>query len=113
MSIITKVIGDKRAWRDYKARVGALPQPHRTAVDSIERYLLRTGPTDGARLMTMLDDLADLFERGAADGSTVGAVVGDDPVGFADEFKRNYGLGSWLESEQRQLTDAVSQARRD
>lgn len=113
MSIITKLIGDKRAWHDYQARVRSLPKAYGTAIGGIERYLMYTGPSDGERLMRMLDDLADLFERGAADGVTVAALVGDDPVEFAEEFKRNYGLGAWLDKEQHRLTDAIAQAQRE
>ena len=36
----SKVIGDKRRWRQYKARTGQLPEDYRTAVDAIERYLM-------------------------------------------------------------------------
>ncbi len=110
MSIITKLIGDKREWREYKARVKALPAGYGTAVEGIERYLMVTGPSDAERLMRMLDDLADLFERAAADGTPVASVVGDDPIEFAEEFKRNYGLGSWLSKEQQRLQDAIAQA---
>ena len=31
-------------------------------------------------MMSMLDDLADLFEQSAANGTPIRAVVGDDPV---------------------------------
>ena len=36
---IAKVIGPKKQWRAYKARVRLLPENYRTAVDAIERYL--------------------------------------------------------------------------
>ena len=32
----------------------------------------------------MFDDVADLFERAAADGTPIREIVGDDPVEFAD-----------------------------
>ena len=113
MSILSRVIGDKRRWREYRARVEALPAPYRTAVEGIERYLMYTGPGDGDGLMRMLDDLGDLFESAAADGTPVRSIVGDDPVEFAEEFKRNYGLGAWLAKERSRLTDAVEQAERE
>lgn len=108
--ITTKLIGDKKRWRAYKARTAALPAGHRTAIDAVERYIMFTGPSDGERLMRMLEDLADLFEQSAADGTTVRAVVGDDPVSFAEDFKANYGLGAWLGKEQKRLVDAIDQA---
>ncbi|MEU7606292.1 hypothetical protein AB0B44_36260, partial [Streptomyces sp. NPDC041003] len=38
---ISKVIGPKKRWRAYKARVKELPENQRTAVEAIERYLMR------------------------------------------------------------------------
>jgi DNA-binding ferritin-like protein (Dps family) len=112
MSMISKLIGDKRQWRAYQARTDALPDAYRTAIGGIERYLLHTGPSDGDHLMTMLDDLADLFERAAADGTPVAGIVGEDPVEFAEEFKRTYGLARWISKEQQRLVDAIAQAER-
>ncbi|WKK73256.1 DUF1048 domain-containing protein [Rathayibacter oskolensis] len=108
--ITTKLIGDKKRWRAYKARTASLPTSHRTAIDGVERYLMVTGPADGEQLMRMLDDLADLFEQSAADGTTVRAVVGEDAVAFAEDFKANYGLGAWLGKEQQRLLTAIDQA---
>jgi DNA-binding ferritin-like protein (Dps family) len=110
--IAAKLVGDKQRWRAYKARVRELPEPYRTAVGAIERYLTYTGPSDGESLTTMLEDLADLFEQGAPD-TPVRDIVGDDPVDFAEAFKRNYGLGSWLSKEQRRLVDGIESAERE
>ena len=45
--LAAKVIGDKRRWRDYKARVSKLPPNYRAAMDAFEHYLMRMGPGDG------------------------------------------------------------------
>lgn len=108
--ITTKLIGDEKRGKAHKERVAALPPSHRTAFDGIERYLMVTGPGDGERLMRMLGDLVDLFAQSAAEGTTVRAVVGDDPVAFAEDFRANYGLGAWLEAERQRLTDAIARA---
>ena len=74
-------LGDKKRWREYKARIKALPPNYHTAIDALERYLMYFGSITNADLMmTMLDDLADLFEQSAADGTIIRAVVGEDPV---------------------------------
>ena len=36
----------------------------------------------------MLEDLADLFEQAAADGTPIREIVGDDPVEFVEAFAR-------------------------
>ena len=68
------------------------------------------GVSDGETAMRMLEDLADLFEQSAANGSSVRAVVGDDPVEFVEEFIRNYDEGSWLRKERERLVKAIDGA---
>lgn len=65
------------------------------------------GPGDGGGLMSMLEDLADLFEQSAANRTPVRAVVGEDPVEFAEAFLRNYPEGQWISRERKRLTNAI------
>jgi DNA-binding ferritin-like protein (Dps family) len=113
-TLIEKVVGefgDKVRWRAYKARTKQLPDGYRTAIEALERYLTYFGAiSKGDVLVTMLDDLADLFEQGAADGTPIRAIVGDDPVEFAEEFLRNYAEGQWINKERARLTDAIARA---
>ncbi|HEY9291520.1 MAG TPA: DUF1048 domain-containing protein [Microlunatus sp.] len=110
IELITGSFEDKKRWRSYKSRVRQLPQSHRTAVEGVERYLMYAGPGSGNELLEMFDDLVDLFERSAAAGTPVHAIVGDDPVEFAESFKINYTRSSWLDKEKRRLTAAVVRA---
>ena len=88
---ISKVIGPKRRWRAYKARVRQLPENYRTAVEAIERYLMHFGPMDGDSAASLFEDLADLFEQAAADGTPIREIVGEDPVEFVEALIQNYG----------------------
>ena len=107
-------IGDKRRWRQYKARVKQLPENYRTAVEAIERYLMYFGAiTKGDILMSMLEDLADLFEQSAASGTPIRAIVGDDPVEFAETFLANYSEGQWINKERKRLVNAIDRAAGD
>lgn len=111
VEFVTGSLEDKKRWRAYKARVRQLPPSYRTAVEGVERYLMYTGPDAGGdQLIQMVDDLADLFERAAADGTAVRTIVGADPVEFVETFKSNYGLGSWTSKERRRLNDAIERA---
>jgi DNA-binding ferritin-like protein (Dps family) len=105
---ISKLIGGKRRWRQYKARVKALPEPYRTAVDAIEHYNFGRG--DGAGWAEMLEDLADLFEQAAADGTAIREIVGEDPVAFVEAFVQNYPEGQWVVREQGRLTNTIARA---
>ena len=107
---ISKVVGDKRRWRQYKARVKRLPPNYRTAVDAIERYLMHFGPVDGDSAASVFEDVADLFEQAAADGTPIREIVGDDPVEFVDALVRNYSKGGYVARERERLTSAIDQA---
>jgi DNA-binding ferritin-like protein (Dps family) len=105
-------LGDKRRWRQYKARVKALPANYRTTVKALERYLtyfgvITKGDVPMDVLMSMLEDLADLFEQAAVDATPTRAVVGEDPVEFAETCFRNYSDGQWINKEPGRLVSAI------
>ncbi len=114
---IEAVVGpleQKKQYRKDKARIDGLPEPHRTAARALHRYLLHcSGVTDGDTLMTMVTDLADLWERAALDGTPVRGIVGDDPVDFAESFARAYGGKEWMDKERTRLTTAIDTASGD
>jgi DNA-binding ferritin-like protein (Dps family) len=111
---ISRVIGPKRRWREYKARVRRLPPNYRTAVDAIERYLMHFVPADDDRAASMFEDLADLFEQGAADGTPIREIVGEDPVEFLEAFVQNYSEGGYVPTRARkQLIDAITRAEEE
>jgi len=85
----SKVIGDKRRWRQYKARTRQLPDNYRAAVDALERYLMYLGPADGNSAASMFEDLADLFEQSAADGTPIRESWGKTPWSSS---KRSSGI---------------------
>ena len=108
ISKVSKVIGPKRRWREYKTRVKQLPEDYRTAVDAIERYLMHFVPADGDSAASEFEDLADLFERAAADGTPIREIVGDDPVEFVEAFAQNYTKGGYVPDRAReQLISAI------
>ena len=65
------------------------------------------GPGKGDSLLSMLEDLADLFEQSAANGTPIRAVVGEDPVELAVAFLRSYPEGQWISRERERLTNAI------
>ncbi|MHB8892641.1 MAG: DUF1048 domain-containing protein [Candidatus Limnocylindrales bacterium] len=105
--LISKVIGEKGRWRAYKARVRQLPPDYRSAVDAIERYLMHFGPMDGDSASSVFEDVADLFEQAAADGTPIREIVGEDPVEFVDALVRNYSKGGYVDQERARLVNAI------
>jgi DNA-binding ferritin-like protein (Dps family) len=107
-TFISKVVGEKRQWREYKARARQLPASYRTALDALERYLNYLGGGDDGT--AMYADLIDLFEESAANGTTIRQIVGEDPVEFIETFVRNYPKGQWIIRERERLTNAIERA---
>jgi DNA-binding ferritin-like protein (Dps family) len=106
----TKMIGDKRRWREYKARTRQLPESYRTAVDGIERYLMHFGAVDADSAASIFEDVADIFERAAADETPIRDIVGDDPVQFVDALVDNYEKGGYVARERQRLVDSIAAA---
>jgi DNA-binding ferritin-like protein (Dps family) len=71
-------------------------------------------PTDADSNASMFEDLADLFEQAAAQGTPIADVVGQDPVEFVDAFAQNYNEGGYVPDRARkQLTDDLARAGAD
>ncbi|MES2057237.1 MAG: DUF1048 domain-containing protein [Pseudomonadota bacterium] len=105
---VTGAIGQKKRYRQYKARTEQLPENYRAAIDALDRYLMYFGSiTKGDTLVSMLEDLADLFDESAASGIPIRAIVGEDPVEFAEAFLQNYSEGQWIDKERKRLIDAI------
>jgi DNA-binding ferritin-like protein (Dps family) len=90
--------------------VERLPATYRTAIDALQRYSYYFGHGTAEGGLSMLEDLADLFEQGAATGTPVREIVGEDPVEFAEAFLRNYPEGQWIIRERERLTSAIDRA---
>jgi len=111
IELVTGSLEQKKQYRQDSKRVEALPEPHRTAAKALNRYLMYAGGvTDGETMVQMFGDHADLWERAAADGTPVRAVVGDDPVDFAETFAAAYAGKRWIDKERERLTKAINDA---
>ena len=110
---ITGSLEQKKQYKQYKARIDALPEPYGTAAKALQRYFMYYGGvTDGDTAVKMFNDSADLWERAAADGTPVRAIVGDDPVEFAETFAQAYTGKHWIDKERARLIRAIDEAER-
>ena len=110
---LTGSLEQKRQYKKDKARIDALPEPYGIAAKAMHRYFTYYGGiTDGDTLCTMFGDLADLWERAAADGTPVREIVGDDPIDFAETFAQAYAGKQWIDKERARLTNAIEDAER-
>jgi len=111
---LTGSLEQKKQYKQDKARIDGLPEPYATAAKAMHRYFMYYGGiTDGDTLTTMFGDLADLWERAAADGTPVRDIVGTDPVDFAEIFAQAYGGTRWIDKERSRLVQAIDDAERE
>jgi DNA-binding ferritin-like protein (Dps family) len=101
----------KKQYRQLKARLEALPEPYGTVAKALQRYFMYSGGiTDGETLMTMMGDFVELWERAVADGTPVRAIVGEDPVEFAETFTQAYSGTHWIDKERARLVQSIEEA---
>ena len=113
LELVTGSLDQKRQYRRYRARIDALPEPYRTVARATERYFMYYGGViDGETALKMRADIADLWERAAADSTPVRDIVGENPVEFAETFAQAYTGKHWIDKERARLTKAVDDATR-
>lgn len=110
---LTGSLEQKKQYKRYKARIDALPEPYGTAAKALQRYFMYYGGiTDGETLMTMIGDHVELWERAVADDTPVRAIVGEDPVEFAETFAQAYSGTHWIDKERARLIKSIEDAER-
>ena len=113
IELVTGSLKQKKQYKQYKARIEALPEPYLSVAKALQRYFMYNGGvTDGEIAVKMFGDFADLWERAAADGTSVRAIVGENPVEFADTFVQAYAGTHWIDRERARLTKAIEDAER-
>ena len=111
---LTGSLEQKKQYKQYQARIDALSEPYNATAKAVQRYLMYYGGvTDGDTALTMLGDFVDLWERAAADGTPVRAIVGADPVEFAETFAQAYSGKQWIDKERARLNKAIEDAERE
>ena len=113
IELVTGSLEQKKEYTQYKTRIEALPEPYGTVAKALQRYfMVYGGITDGDTSVKMFADFADLWERAAYDGTPVRAIVGEDPVEFAETFAQAYTGKQWIDKERARLTKAIEDAER-
>src|SRR5262245_33422427 len=108
IELVTGSLDQKKRYMQYRVRIRALLEPYVTVAKALERYFMfHGGVTDGEPALKLGGDFVDLRERAAADSTPVRAVVGDDPVQFAETFAQAYAGPQWIDKERSRLTRAI------
>ena len=113
IEFVTGSLEVKKQYRRYQSRMDALPEPYGAAAKAVQRYFMYFGTVmDSETALAMMNDHIELWERAAADGTPVRAIVGEDPVEFAEAFAQAYSGKKWIDKERARLTKAIDDAER-
>ena len=110
MNLWEKVTGGDmtKALEAFEARAQKLPADYQAAWDKIKANLWPHSDFTGRNLMPILDGVLGLLEESAADGQSVGAVLGDDIKGFCSALAGSEGAKSYRDKWREQLNQTIA-----
>jgi DNA-binding ferritin-like protein (Dps family) len=97
-----------REWQAFEARAEALPADYRAAWGQITANLLPYGSFTGRNLTPIMDGVLGLLEETAADGLSLGDVLGDDIPGFCAAVAGGEGKQTYRDRWRTQLNRNVA-----
>ncbi|BCJ47597.1 hypothetical protein GCM10010168_19550 [Actinoplanes ianthinogenes] len=97
-----------RHWTAFEARARVLPDDYRAAWEQIKAGLFPHGDFTGRNLTPILDSALALLEEAAAEGQSVGEVLGDDIPGFCAALTGGTGARTYRDRWREQLNDNVA-----
>lgn len=100
-NLITKLIEDKKEYRDQIERAKALPEDYRFVFEKIQKYMWRLASGDGSEMLMVQKEILELFEACAAEGQNILDVTGEDVAGFCDDFMRD--MKKWTDNYRKKL----------
>lgn len=94
--------------RAFDLRVKKLPEDYQAAWEKINTNLWSHSDFTGRNLMPILDGVLGLLEETAADGQSVGEVLGDDIKGFCLALVGEEGAKSYRDKWREQLNNNIA-----
>ena len=94
--------------RCFELRAKKLPADYQAAWEKIKANLWPHSDFTGRNLMPILDGALGLLEETAADGQSVGEVLGDDIKGFCAALAGEEGAKSYRDKWRRQLNNNIA-----
>ena len=108
VNILSKLIGEKKAWKAMEARVQALPPDYRAVYEQIKRYTWKVAAGDGTGTVATLDSVITLFEQGVGRQQGVRDVTGADVAAFCDARLREHDAASYVDGWKASLNADVA-----
>lgn len=110
MNFWEKVTGSDmtKELKSFESRAKKLPADYQAAWERINANLWRYSDFTGRNLMPILDGVLGLLEETAADGQSIGEVLGDDIKGFCLALVGEEGAKSYRDKWREQLNTNVA-----
>lgn len=96
----------------FDLRVKKLPVDYREAWEQINENLWLQSDFTGRSVIPVLDGVLGLLEESAAEGQSVGEVLGDDIKGFCSALTGEEGAKSWRGRQRAQLKKNIAEKLR-
>lgn len=97
-----------KEFKNFETRVKKLPVDYQAAWEKIIANLWPHSDFTGRNLMPILDGVLGLLEETAADGQSVGEVLGDDIKGFCSALVGEEGVKSFRDKWREQLNNNIT-----
>lgn len=92
----------------FESRAKKLPADYQAAWEKIKANLWLHSDFTGRNLMPILDGVLGLLEETAADGQSVGEVLGGDIKGFCSALVGEEGAKSYRDKWREQLNHTIA-----
>ena len=86
VKFIIRQVQNKKEYKDQLIRVEKFPEDYKFVFDKMKYYMWGFAFGDGTLMLKCQGDLIELFENGIRDKKSVIELIGEDFVGFYDEF---------------------------
>jgi DNA-binding ferritin-like protein (Dps family) len=97
-----------KEFKNFESRVQKLPADYQAAWEIVKANLWPHSDFTGRNLMPILDGVLGLLEETAADGQSVGEVLGDDIKGFCSALVGEEGAKSFRDKWREQLNNNIA-----
>jgi DNA-binding ferritin-like protein (Dps family) len=110
MNIWEKITGSDmtKELTTFESRAQKLPADYQAAWEKIKANLWTHSDFTGRNLMPILDGVLGLLEEAAADGQSVGEVLGEDIKGFCSALAGEEGAKSFRDKWREQLNNNIA-----
>jgi len=110
MNFWEKITGNdmRREFKNFESRVKKLPADYQAAWEEIDANLWHHADFTGRNLIPILDGVLSLLEETAADGQSIGDVLGDDIKGFCSALAGEEGAKTFRDKWREQLNKNIA-----